>query len=685
MEFRSLVPCIVATAALVTASLSAQIPLSAQRSDNLYELFPSRVHTLVKASYDPDDRVNAVSQGNDDGFSGLNLCEAYRYDDNGTSVAVLADIEGRAGVMGLFFRNFWSDSYGLPRFKSENNRTRFWLDDQVRHDLPLLDCFRPAGHPEGQVAPFDGPFTLGRAGAHVTSAQLQWDQRFRLALDDDSFDNAARFHRVAVTLASPEGDLPMPDKADWERIASNPGQWPHSTSRRPTTVALPVGPNGGTNHVVINGPGTILELTFEVPEHGDWRDLWARVTFDNATTPHVDMPLRYFGGMIEPPYTYPVHSLLIDNDGGTRCTCWFPMPFRQNARIEVVNRGTTAVPVQFTYADVPGQPQGDWGYFTAWFRREITGTGEPFVGPRLTDCRGTLRFLMLEDFADTSGRIPDMNMSHLEGDLCMRINGTRGDDHTFAASETSIGRWGWYLTPADQSFTTDQSFQSSLRARFLTPTVIEGRRIQGSTFIFDPVHFVDGIEIVLEHGLQNTSNADYSLVAFFYLQDGSARRQIAEIDIGNMSPTDPRSEPNNDVRFNAWSTYVQSGNFLRDQFYGTPGVTDDVRHIRDFLRFRIRRQRDNRNPLTIGLRLDRLGGPSTGVCQADVFVDGEYAGLIHSFTHNAVFPWKEGAECEVGLPVALTDGKAGMAVELRPRAGSDPFKVARIWVYEHTK
>ena len=38
-----------------------------------------------------------------------------------------------------------------------------------------------------------------------------------------------------------------------------------------------------------------------------------------------------------------------------------------------------------------------------------------------------------------------------------------------------------------------------------------------------------------------------------------------------------------------------------------------------------------------------------------------------------------------GVPVPGVDGKAGMAVELRPRAGSDPFKVARIWVYEHTK
>lgn len=679
MEFQLRVPCLVALVACAASAARAQI------SDNLYQLFPSRVHTLVKASYDPDDRELAVSQGNDDGFSGLNLCEGYRYTENGTPVSVLADIEGRAGVMGLFFRNFWSDSYGIPVLPGENNRTRIWVDDTVRFDQPLFDYFRSPGGALRQLEPFDGPFTRGRSGAHLTHAQIVWDERFRIGLDDDQFGNAARFHRVAMTLASPEGELPMPDKARWEWIAENPGQWPHHTDRVPQVSQLPVPANGGRKHVDIPGPATILELTFEVPPETIWTDLWARITFDGAAQPQVELPLRYLGAMVEQPFYFPVHSLLLDNDGGTRCTCWFPMPFMQRARVEIENRGSQNVDVQLTYALEPGEPAGDWGYFTAWFRREITGTGEPFVGPRFTDCKGMLRFLMLEDFADTSGRIPDMHMSHLEGDLCIRINGNRGDDHTFAASETSIGRWGWYITPADRPFVSDTSFQSSLMARVLENNFVEGRRIMGSTYVFDPVHFVDGIDIVLEHGLQNTSNADYSLIAFFYLQDGKARQPIAEIDVGNVDPMDPLGEPAHNVRFTAWSTYSQHGNFLRDQFYGTPPVTDSVRHIRDFLKFDVVRSEENDRPLAIGLRLDRLGGPTLGLCQADVFVDGQPAGLLHVFTHNNVFPWKEGGECEVVLPIALTAGKAQMEIELRPRAGSDPVKVARVWVYEYLK
>jgi hypothetical protein len=650
-------------------------------------LFPSRVHTVIKASYDPDDRVSAPSQGNDDGFSGQNHCESYRAYENGSPIAMLADFQGRAGVLGLFFRNFWSDSGGIPMMPGENNRTRIWVDGTVRHDQPLADYFRNPNDPRGQIAPFAGPFTRHRSGGHLTHAQLRWNQSFKLGLDDDAFANAARFHRVAATLASPEGELPIADLAGWEWVAERAGSWPHNFARNAQSTVLQVAGNGGRSSVQLTGPATLLEVTCEVPAHADWTGLWARFSWDNAAQPQVLMPLRLLGAMVAPPYQFPIASLLLNNDGDRRITCYFPMHFAQNARLEIENRNAQAVPVTLTYAAKPGPHPEPWGYFTSSYRAETTGTGEPFLGPHLTNCHGMLRFVMLEDNADTTNRIPDMHMSHLEGDLCVRINGNRGADHSFDASETSIGRWGWYLTPADQPFVSDTSFNSAVMLRGLPSGAVEGRRVMGSTFVFDPVHFVDGIKMVLEHGVQNDSNADYAFLAFFYVQPGAARRTIAEIDIGNTSVYSPQGEPRNQVAFTAWNTYSRQGTFLRDQFFGTPPITETVRHIRDFLRFSVRRPVDGSTSrgLAIGLRLDRLGGPTLGLCQADVFVDGRPAGLLHVYTHNDVFVWAEGGECEVELPRGLTDGRSAVTVELRPRAGSDPLQVARVWVYEYTK
>jgi hypothetical protein len=436
-----------------------------------------------------------------------------------------------------------------------------------------------------------------------------------------------------------------------------------------------------------NGPQTLLEVTCTVPAHADWSGLWARFTWDHHSRPQVDVPLRVLGGLMAPPYRFPIQGLLFANDGDRRITCWFPMPFAQHARLELENRNGAAVAVQLTTAAVAGVQAEPWGWFHALHRAEITGTGETFQGPKLTGYRGLLRHVMLEDAADNTGRIPDAHLTHLEGDLCVRINGNRGCDHSFDASETSIGRWGWYLTPADRPFVADTSFNTAVQLRQLPGGGVEGRRIMGSTFVFDPVHFVDGIDMVLEHGVQNTSNADYGFTAFLYGRPGAARRTIAEIDVGNTSPSDPRGEPAHGVQQTSWSTYTRQGNFLRDQFFGTPMVTDSVRHIRDFLRFRVTRQEDADASfgVAVGFRLDRLGGPALTRCQADVFVDGQPAGLLHVYTHNEVYPWKEGGMCEVELPLAATRGKASFVVELRPRPGSDPLRVARAWVYQYVK
>lgn len=671
-----------AACTLLAPMVSAQA--RGQISDDFAKLFPSRVKTFVKASYDPDDRPISWAQGNDDGFTGTNGSASYRSSQAGNNVAVLAHFEGRPGVLGLFFRNFWSDAIAQPSLPGENNRTRIWLDGALAHDLQLSDCFRNENDALGQVAPFTGPFTGSRSGGHFTHAQLRWQDRFVLGLEDDGYANAGRFHRVAATIASPEGELPMPEVGTWERISKHPGSWPHEAARQASATTLNLAA-GGYGVLNLAGPATLLEVTCVVPQHQDWLGLDAEFTWDGATAPQVAAPLRLLGAMVEPPHRFPVNSLLFSNDGDCRVTCYFPMPFAQNAQLKFVNRNAGAVALQVTTALRAGHHVRPWGYFHADYHNGVTTTGVAFAGPRFVNARGTLRMLLLEDTMDNTGRMQNVTASHLEGDLCVRVNGNRGADHSFDASETSIGRWGWYLTPADQPFVSDTSFNSGLMLRGLAPGVGEARRIMGSTFVFDPVHFVSGLDVVVEHGMQNTANADYRLLAFCYVEPGAARKKIAEIDIGNATST-PTGEPTHQVQYTAWSTYSRQGHFMRDQFYGDGMLVDSVRHIRDYLRFMVTRPAGSANnaPLCVALRMDRMGG-ALPPAQADVFVNGQYAGLLHVCTHNPVFPWVEGGECEVELPRALTDGRASLRVELRPRIGTAPVRIARATVYEYLK
>jgi len=357
------------------------------------------------------------------------------------------------------------------------------------------------------------------------------------------------------------------------------------------------------------------------------------------------------------------------------------MPFAQHAKLEIQNRGAQAIPVQLTHCFKAEAHQAPWGHFVAGFHREITGTGEPFQGPRLQDCHGMLRCLMLEDFADTSGRIPDMHMTHLEGDLCVRTNGLRGDDHTFDASETSIGKWGWYLTPSDLPFQMDGSFNTSVHVSFHIPGAVAVHRMMGSTLVFDPVQFVDGIDVMLEHGVQNLAQADYGFMSILYVQPGAARRTVGELDVG-----EPAAESAWNAQFGTAPLHQVTSTFFRDQFYGDAPLSDEVRQVVDWYRFTVASPSlANNRGLCLGFRLDRLRVGSGGVCQARVFVDGYFAGLLHSFTTNPLEVWKEGGETEIELPRALTDGKANFVVEVRPVAGSQPLRVGNVRVYAYDR
>ena len=665
-----------------TARAPAQGPLTGA-SERFATLQPVRVKTLIKASSDPDDRPTSRSHGNDDGFTGVNGAEAFRETafGIGTDYAILADVQGREGFMGLFFKNFWSGAVGVPINAIEDNIAELLVDGVVAHSHPLSEYFRNVNDPAGQVPPFVGTFTASRSGGHLTHTPILFQRSFKLRVLENSFQNAGRFHKVALTLADPEGGIEVPDLAQWEQVLARRGGWRHNAPRIATTRRMDIPPSG-SRRVVFSGPGAILEVRVRVDDIMAWDHLDARFRFDGKPGVGVDVPLRMLGAAGSAPYQRGFDSLLMGNDGTREIWCYFPMPFRESATLEIVNRSTTdEYGVDFVAARWRGQYPEPWGYFTATWNQSVTQFAVPFRGPRLTNCRGMLRGLVLEDTVDTSGRIPpNTDLAHLEGDLCVRINGLRGDEHTFAATETSIGKWGWYLTGSDLPF-ADASFSTSLNIAYPGINVIGVNRRQGSTYVTDPIQFVDGIDIVLEHGVQNTSNADYGLMALLYVQPGAARELIGELDVGDVT-----SEAVWGAQFGIAPASQVTTSFFRDQYYGDPMLADEIREVQDWYRFTISNQGlDSYEALGIGMRLDRMRTGSGGVCQARVYVDGYFAGLMHAYTTNPLEHWKEGGETEIEFPKVLTAGKLSMVVEIRPVPGTSPLRIGAVRVHGYTR
>lgn len=139
----------------------------------------------------------------------------------------------------------------------------------------------------------------------------------------------------------------------------------------------------GKTHVVadLEGPGVIrhIWLTFLGPRPHPWhrngaatpQEMLIRIYWDGRETPDVEAPVgdffaAGFGKRME------VRSLPVQVENGAGYNCFWPMPFRKSARVEIVNDGEKEIALLYYNLDwqkVDSLP-GDTPYFCARYRQE---------------------------------------------------------------------------------------------------------------------------------------------------------------------------------------------------------------------------------------------------------------------------------------------------------------------------
>jgi hypothetical protein len=144
----------------------------------------------------------------------------------------------------------------------------------------------------------------------------------------------------------------------------------------------------------ITGPGTVRHtwMTFPPAPPPVMRAWTLEVFYDGQGAPSISVPcLDFFGLPMGRPVAY--SSLLASAQEGRGFNAYYPMPFRERMRMEIVNGSERAMPLyyQVDYTLEPELPR-DAGYLHASFRREArTELGRDFV---ITEgFRGPGRFL----------------------------------------------------------------------------------------------------------------------------------------------------------------------------------------------------------------------------------------------------------------------------------------------------
>jgi hypothetical protein len=303
--------------------------------------------------------------------------------------------------------------------------------------------------------------------------------------------------------AKPKGDLL--EGSNWDNFRVQPGQ----------------------THVLMDeeGPGVITHiwLTFLGPEKQAWapqgsathQDMLLRIYWDDNPRPAVEAPVgdffaNCFGKRSE------VISVPVVVEDADSYNCFWHMPFRKRARIEIVNQGTQNVNLLYYNIDwlkKTSLPQ-DTPYFYAQYRQEYPAeNGKDYV------------------VLETQGK------GHYVGTvMAVRMRSPswfgEGDEKIYIDNEKEPSIWG---TGTEDYFLSAWGLQTTSTPYFGTPYFDQWGIVGGHTSAYrwhinDPIVFEKGIKVTFEHfgwispdeNKDNKSMSwneredDFSSVAFWY-------------------------------------------------------------------------------------------------------------------------------------------------------------------------
>lgn len=438
-------------------------------------------------------RVASVSSydrtgGNDDGFSGK-----YSFVRQEADTLVLADLKGP----GVIWR-IWT-----PTPTEDTLEFLFDGESTPRIALKYLDLFL------GKHPAFPSPFTGFGAGGYYCYVPLPFAKscvvRIRAPKTQFYQINYSLYDQgTPITTFDPQG-IPLvkvrqllgKPGADLSGMAATPG-----SRITHTAASKQIAPNTKVSLFNSEGGGRIVGLRISPTTAiaSKQRDLLLRITFDGQE-PSVLCPLGDFFGYSwgEPA----MQSALLGTSGDTNY-CYFPMPFRKSASIEVISERSAPVQLHAEILHTSEAQKDNEGQFGAVWRRENpTRLGEPFTFVDLQG-RGHIVGLVLQSQGFESGKtlfFEGDDQTTIDGELV--IHGTGSED---------LFNGGWYDVP--DRWEKRLSFPLSGCLGYAKPL---GRTGGYRFFLGDAYAFRQSIKQTIEHaGEGNSILTDYAAVTYLY-------------------------------------------------------------------------------------------------------------------------------------------------------------------------
>ncbi len=320
--------------------------------------------------------------------------------------------------------------------------------------------------------------------------------------------------------------------------------------------AVPIKAGEAREIARISGPGCIKHIwvTIASPEEYYLRRLVLRAFWDGESKPSIETPIGdFFGvghGVANHFMSLPLN--MVTKQGRPQrqaaMNCFFPMPFADGARFEVVNEGAEDVAAFYYYVDYetyPQAPDSSLRFHAQWRQERFTAPDcELTTAAETPNLTGAGNYVILD--AEGRGHYVGclLNIDHVhpipnfpwfgEGDDMIFIDddiwppslhGTGTEDYFCAAwGYPSLKYDGLYhgISLAEPIVPNDDWTIPSRKEIWGEPEAAEpdlaysGKWSMYRFHIEDPVYFKKRIKVTIEHGTANCHADDYSSVGYWY-------------------------------------------------------------------------------------------------------------------------------------------------------------------------
>jgi hypothetical protein len=348
--------------------------------ERLPYLFPPGTKKNRFISYDP-------SGGN--GFGFFQSTFKQYVDDRGE--LVIFDAYG-PGCLYRQQMNIWIDN-GVGK-KSETIRIRYYFDHDTvpGMDVPVKEFFR------GDHAPVTEPFTMMDKNIRfgICYYPFPFREHLKVTLSDTlitrllgtGHDDGCNWYQydyltypqgTAVQSWAPgDSEYEATVRKQWNNCGADPKDTAGNEYREQRVTLRP------DEETVIFESGekasvSSIDLGIAPYSAGTFYNTQIRIYWDGSDQPAVDMPVSYFfggGGPKDGQLKNAMHSLLYGYDS-TRLYCYWPMPFREKAKIVILNRGRETITsltsrVGYKPASVYDYPGDETACFMAKLTKDST-------------------------------------------------------------------------------------------------------------------------------------------------------------------------------------------------------------------------------------------------------------------------------------------------------------------------